>query len=81
MRALSGMSLKTHSSYPAPTGVTQILRALLRAAPSLVLWGDIIHFLQSWLPQESSLYYKATTINSWFLYNYIYLRRKWGIQE
>lgn len=53
----------------------QILSSLLRAAPSRPP-GDNARFPQSWLPQDSRLYYEATSIHSWFLYNHIYSRRK-----
>lgn len=61
-----------------PTGGgrgAQILSSLLRAAPSRPP-GDNARFPQSWLPQDSRLYYEATSSHSWFLYNHIYSRRK-----
>lgn len=75
--ALSGRSLKTRppSSTPRGWGGAQILSSLLRAAPSRPP-GDNARFPQSWLPQDSRLYYEATSIHSWFLYNHIYSRRK-----
>lgn len=68
---LSGRRLKhTHPTPPPDPEVTS--ESCLFTCPP----GDNIHFLQSWLLQGSRLYYKATTNNSWFLYNSIYLRRK-----
>lgn len=77
--ALSGRSLKTRPPSSTPRGGGEAGRPdpeLPSQSCPFTSSGDNARFPQSWLPQDSRLYYEATSIHSWFLYNHIYSRRK-----